>query len=902
MLCCMVSCQSVDKQPTQGSKTEKPWAYWWWHGSSVTREGISANLEAYAGAGMGGLHIIPIYGVMGDEDHFIDFLSPKWMEMLGHTVSEAERLGMGIDMTSGTGWPFGGPGISYDHAAKTFLLKEFDETEFPDIRRMTEETEGAALVCLSARTKDGKCENITSFIRPDGEISGDLSRYEKCYALVMRPTGQKVKRAAPGGEGLVMDYFSKDALDFYFERFKAAFSKTKFAEGKVRAFYNDSYEVYGANFTVNFPEKFRMLRGYDLAGYLDILADTSGTETRERVVTDYCETVSDLIYAEFTKNWVAKSHETGMLTRNQAHGSPGNILDLYGEADIPETESFGASGFSIPGLRVDPGYEKDRFGRPNPLAMKFASSAAHLNGRQLVSSETATWLGDHFKVALSQIKPQIDELFTAGINHIFYHGITYNPPEVPFPGRLFYASTNFGTRSHFQDELPALNKYVERCQSVLQKTAPDHDILLYFPIHDIWAKKPTKQLIRLFTVHHTREWLEDTSFGEVAGLLWQQGFTFDYISDRLLDEAGDRLTCPGGNRCKTIVVPKCTYIPEKTLETLLGLVEKGARVIFCGRLPESVPGLGNLEKRQEKLAGLKKRLTGKVSVTNDILPELLKQGVRNEEMTSAGLRFIRKRAGDETVYFVSNLSGRFHKGKILLSSHAAQVEIFDPLTGQRGLAASSEKGDRTEVLLHLEPGMSCFLTCRDKKGEAGQWPYFDVSGNGTDLSAATWTVTPASGAPLLPAPAQTGILKSWVEFGPDWRVFSGKAVYSAVFDTDDAWLGRPVLLDLGDVRETAKITINGQEAGLLWCIPYKTVIPPNVLKKSNTIEIEVANLSFNRVIDLDKRKVPWKNFHEINFVDIQYKPYDASDKEPVESGLLGPVRFLPMKSTIQVVN
>ncbi len=98
------------------------------------------------------------------------------------------------------------------------------------------------------------------------------------------------------------------------------------------------------------------------------------------------------------------------LTRYQAHGSPGNLLDLYDEADIPETESFGTSRFPIPGLRVDPDYSEKQFGTPNPLAMKFASSAADFSGKKLVSSETGTWLANHFKVSLSQVKPQIDEL------------------------------------------------------------------------------------------------------------------------------------------------------------------------------------------------------------------------------------------------------------------------------------------------------------------------------------------------------------------------------------------------------------------------------------------------------------------------------------------------------------
>ena len=261
--------------PTQ--QTCKPWAYWWWMGNSVTKDGISQNLRAYKEAGLGGLHIIPIYGEKGDEENFIQFLSPDWMEMLVHTLNEADQLGLGIDMTTGTGWPFGGPDISLEHSAKTFVLKE---------------------------------------VAPG------------TYAFVVHPTRQMVKRAAPGGEGLAMDHHSEHALNHYMNRFQAAFDSTRFTSGRVRAFYNDSYEVYQANATSDVLDKFKALRGYDLADLLHVLADTTSSQIRERIITDYCKTISDLIYSEFSVPWVKRSHDLGMLTRNQAHGSPGNLLDL----------------------------------------------------------------------------------------------------------------------------------------------------------------------------------------------------------------------------------------------------------------------------------------------------------------------------------------------------------------------------------------------------------------------------------------------------------------------------------------------------------------------------------------------------------------------------------------------
>ncbi|MCU0326218.1 MAG: glycoside hydrolase, partial [Spirosomaceae bacterium] len=140
--------------------TAKPWAYWWWMGSAVTKEGIAQNLQSYAKAGFGGMHIIPIYGVKGQEEKFIPYLSPQWLEMLDFTVQEAAKLGLSIDMTIGTGWPFGGSHVAEADAAKVLKLTQ----------------------------KNGK------------------------YEMGVEPTKQKVKRAAPGGEGWVVDHFDKSAL------------------------------------------------------------------------------------------------------------------------------------------------------------------------------------------------------------------------------------------------------------------------------------------------------------------------------------------------------------------------------------------------------------------------------------------------------------------------------------------------------------------------------------------------------------------------------------------------------------------------------------------------------------------------------------------------------------------
>jgi len=885
--------------PGEIQKEAKPWAYWWWMGSSVTPGDITANLEKYSSAGFGGLHIIPIYGEKGDESNYIDFLSPRWMEMLNHTLAEAERLELGIDMTCGTGWPFGGPGIGEEHAAKAFEVIELKNAEPFLPEDLFNRIGGLKLLSLAGYDQQGKYLDIPFTLDAEGKVDWTSPSLDhKVYALFQRMTGQKVKRAAPGGAGYVVDYFSREASASYFQKFREAFMETEFSKGEVRSFYNDSYEVYGANWTHDFPEHFKRLRGYSLLPYIKHFTDTTESEEGERFKVDFLETISDLLLEEFTRDWIEASHSLGKLTRYQAHGSPGNLIDLYSLSDIPETESFGRSKFPIPGLRQDEDYREENFGKPTPYCMKFASSAANLSKRRLISSESATWLGDHFKVSLAQVKPQMDELFVSGINHIFYHGITYSPPDKPFPGRLFYASTNFGPHSHFWNELPALNQYVAKCQHVLQNSSPDNDILVYFPIHDVWTNTDAQSLPRMFGVHHADDWLMDSPFGAMIEDLWSSGYTFDYISDLKLEELkvhkGNVLA--GNSSYRAILVPHCHTIPLQTLERLQELATKGIPVIFEQDLPEDVPGLHQLKKRRQELSELKvsMRKASKARISAEIKKELLSSGIVPEGFSEKGVSFIRKKSGDHTLYFITNLSSSGCSGWINLSVTAESIEIYDPMSDRKGLADIRPGKGGTEILLQLAPGESRILTCMPDTPELQPWSYPDPDETQEIRISGNWLLSPAEGAPRLPNPVEMEQLHSWTGLGEDWETFSGTVVYSTTFQLPAEDVGKAFMLDLGDVRETARVRINGQYLGLLWSVPFRTTIPPGILKESNTLEIEVRNLSFNRVIDLDRKGVAWKNFHEINFVNINYKPFDASEAEPMPSGLLNPVTMTPL--------
>ncbi|MEI6679440.1 MAG: glycosyl hydrolase [Mariniphaga sp.] len=399
---CLFQMIALQSQPSHPKiiNTASPWTYWWWHGSAVDKKGITAQLEQFKKSGLGGAHIIPIYGVKGYESQFRPFLSKEWLEIFRFTCSEANRLGLGIDLSTGTGWPFGGPGISKNNGAKQIIFNEFNANDTVKIKELLLNA-GFSDAAAYAIDNDGIYRQINKTELERLLINPDKQKY---LSITYEPTKQMVKRAAPGGEGLVVDHFDPKAMKQYL----SIFDSTLLSRSNnllPRAMYNDSYEVYKANWTTAFFDAFRKRHQYDLKeiiyvvspGYPDGLL-------KQNVTSDFRETLASLHY-EGAATWVTWCANHKLISRYQSHGSPGNLLDLYALADIPETESFGSSAFTIPLVRTDPDFEPKNFGRPNPLMMKFASSPAHLLGKKLVASESTTWLGNHFKVALSQIMP-----------------------------------------------------------------------------------------------------------------------------------------------------------------------------------------------------------------------------------------------------------------------------------------------------------------------------------------------------------------------------------------------------------------------------------------------------------------------------------------------------------------
>src|SRR6266850_4924316 len=722
----------------------RPWTRWWWLGSAVDKTNLSRLLTEYQAAGLGGVEICPIYGAKGYEDRFIDFLSPRWMEMLAHTTAEAKHLGLGVDMTTGTGWPFGGPNVTPEIASSKLILKRYE----PDAgQQLQPDLPQGQLQCLIAISDQDKQVDLTDkvtnchldWIAPAG--------HWRLYAVVRSAPVQKVKRAAPGGEGNVLDPYSVTALNQYLARFDQAF---KDYHGEMpRSQFHDSFEYYGAQWTPDFLKEFQVRRGYDLRSQLPALFDEGPEDTIKRVKSDYRETISDLHLA-YVQRWTEWCHAHGSISRNQAHGSPGNLVDIYAAADIPETEIFG----SVEEKHI-------------PMN-KFSSSAAHIAGRKFASSESFTWLTEHFQASLSNIKQAADYLFLSGVNHIFFHGIPYSPADAPWPGWQFYAAVNFGPQGGLWRDLPEFNAYVTRCQSFLQSGAPDNDILVYYPIYDVW--NDTGELIRPNPA--------PKSLTNVVMTLWEKGYTFDYVSDRFLAKAeckGHEIAL-GGNTYSCVLVPECQFMPETTLKHLVGLANAGATVLFQNHLPSDVPGFGNLEKRRAQFHNIQNGVNsghgheplkeavlgnGRLLVSTYLETLVHMSGGKREPAIRSGLRFIRQKTAEGFLYFFANRSELPLDSYAPIATIIESAIVFDPRFENRiGLAelfhgrdvVPSERpaqfGKETgSIHLQLQPGESCIVRTFTNKVVTGPtWPYVTNTGPAQKITG-TWKIEFFEGEP-----------------------------------------------------------------------------------------------------------------------------------------------------------
>jgi hypothetical protein len=306
-------------------------------------------------------------------------------------------------------------------------------------------------------------------------------------------------------------------------------------------------------------------------------------------------------------------------------------------------------------------------------------------------------------------------------------------------------------------------------------------------------------------------------------------------------------------------------------------------VVMIGGKPQHYAGLAAADQTVEFADDIK-------SITDPG-----KMGVAREKMTDIGLQFTRRKMKDGSiVYLVKNSKKTFDdfvpigKGENML--------LFDPMTGVIGEPERKEQS----VRLQLNKGQTIILA--ESELDAPPFSYTNIKGKPVDLKTA-WTITFEDGGPALPPPVKTDKPVSWTTYGEAYEDFSGTAVYTTNFQLPAGAKG-DWILDLGDVRESARVVLNGKEIARLISPPFRVKIEPSMAQKVNVLEVHISNLAANRIAWLDRKGIPWKKFYNINFPARKAENrkdglFDASKWVSRPSGLLGPVQLLYSGSGVE---
>ncbi len=427
---------------------------WWWFGSAVQNRELEREMRLMKQGGIGGFEVQPVYPL--SIDHNLPYLSKEFLDALHFTSEKAHELGLRLDLTLGSGWPYGGPHIPATLAAGRLRWERAraQGTRVP----VPSMSDGEKLVAVFA----GDREVATPQIK-DGILT--LPSASEVSFFISSRTGQQVKRPAVGAEGFVLDHYDRAALDLHLKTVADRLMQA-LKPYPPYAVFCDSLEVYGSDWTGDFLDEFRKRRGYDLRPHLLELADGRDLDA-EKYRHDWGRTLTELLNDRFVTPLHEWAQRNGTKLRIQAYGTPPATLSTSSLADLPEGEGIQWKTLS---------------------STRWASSSAHLYGRPVVSSETWTWLHSPvFRASPLDMKAEADLHFLQGVNQFIGHGWPYTPEGIEYPGWRFYAAGVFNEKNPWWIAMPDIALYFQRISYLLRQGSPANTVAVYLPNDDAWS-------------------------------------------------------------------------------------------------------------------------------------------------------------------------------------------------------------------------------------------------------------------------------------------------------------------------------------------------------------------------------------------------------------------------------
>ncbi len=845
---------------------------WWWFGVVAEKAEIRRELEEMKADGIGGAELAFVYPQVVDDPakHLVNepFLSSSMLDDVSYAASEARELGLRLDVTLGSGWPYGGPATTLQEAAGRLRVAQLavppGATKLPGFAL----AEGESVISISIVHGDPKhWQAAPAQLLAPGRTN-DLppsTTPRTALVFIASHTGQRVKRAAVGAEGWVLDPFSQKVVANHLNAVGKPLVKA-FGSAPPYAVFSDSLEAYGADWTPDLPAEFRRRRGYDLLPHLpELLA--GGTAEAERVRHDWGKTLTELVdenYLSQINAW-AIAHHTRF--RSQTYGEPAVSLSSQRLVALAEGEGPHWRAFST---------------------LRWATSANHLFGNNITSAETFTWLHSPvFRATPLDMKAEVDLHFLIGVNQIIGHGWPYSPPQVGEPGWSLYAAAVFNDHNPWHPVMPEVTRYIERTSFLLRQGQPANQVALLLPTDDAWASfspgkvSVTAEMDRLVTP-------------AIMSSILSAGYNVDYIDADAIDKIGIHYP--------VLVIPPTDRIPVETLRKIQQYVAAGGKTIAVGR----APALDANGQSGAEISLLSRQLfnssTSTLVAGESALGEALHKAVRPDfqlEGDNDDIGFIRRKLPAADIYFVANTSNHPVNVRAAFATAHTFGQRWSADTG--ATVAGFAYAGTAAVPLNLAAYESAIFVFSDTPSHL---PSIDHPGAQIADLSADWKVTFTATNRSI----SEHVLADWIS-DPATRFYSGEAVYErdftlgrmpagAVFlDVDGgtaltmpaklkgpgmrAWYDPPV-------REAAIVYINGRRVGSLWRPPYRLAVSGFVKQGQNRLVIKVYNTAINAWAAL-----PPHNYQPLiaKYGD-RFQMQDLNQVKPVASGLLGTIHLV----------
>lgn len=886
---------------------------WWWFGPAATKPEIERELEQMKAAGIGGVEIATLYPLALDDPesgfHNFPFLSDEHIDALRYAAATASKLGLRVDITLGSGWPFGGPSIPVTEAAGAMRVETAAipsgarSIAIPNIST-GEKIEAVFLVPGSPNAlvlRDGKQVRDPVLNHGRFQIPEEVGTPHAAVFFISSRTGMTVKRPAVGAEGFVLDHYDRKAIETHLhavgDRMMAAFG-----DHPPYAVFSDSLEDYGSDWTPELLAEFQRRRGYDLTPHLLALIGEAGPDTPAKR-HDWGKTLTELADEHYLKplhDWATQHHT---LLRSQTYGFPPVTLSSNRYEDLPEGE--GKATILMWRQFSD---------------TRWAASAGHLLGKPVISSETWTWLhSPAFRATPLDMKAEADLHFLQGINQLVGHGWPYSPESAGEPGWRMYAAGAFDAHNPWWFAMPDLTAYLQRVSFALRQGKPDNDVALLLPNDDAWASftvgGQSTSSVTTKGGFNTRgkDVSMDESMDELLGhtvipQILDAGFNLDFIDGDAVDLLG--ISYP------VLVLPGVERIPIGTYRKIEEYASHGGIVIATRRLPSKTAGFVNADRESEEIRDISERLfrgsgakglfvEDERALGGAMAGRLKPDVVLTPKAPEIG--FIHRKLAGGDLYFVVNTSNRPIRTIASFRAPGSAAEEWDPFTGRAAPIANA-----SEIELSLQPYESRLIVFRNaaekrrsrSSGSKQSKRAFDSHSKDIDLSA-DWKLAFSAVNQTIPMAK----LHSWSD-EDHFRYYSGQVSYAKTIDLPaevvsksslilDFGEGTPVALPdplpifnmraylEGPVREAAEVYVNGQRAGVVWHPPYSIDLTQWLKPGNNELEIVVGNTAINA---LSGQSLPDYRLLNDRYGE-RFVPQGMDHLQPLPSGILGELRL-----------